>query len=154
MNWLQRNVATVVVGIAVLVAIGVAFLFFGPWRSLASNRAYVLIHDGSGQTHRLPLDEDASYEARTKQGTNVIVIEDGSARITAADCPKGSCMHQKPISKPGEQLICLPHKLWVEVVADDSAQGTSRANASQSQLDESAVTWDDDSNASIDVVSR
>ena len=154
MNWLRRNTATVVVGMIVCAAIGTAFLFLGPWRPDASSGATVLVHDGDGQTHALPLSKDTSYEVRTSLGTNVIVIEDGSARIDAADCPKGSCLHQKPISRPGEQLICLPHKLWVEVVVDVPGQDESHETSPQSHLDEHAVTWDDAPDADVDLVAR
>lgn len=44
-------------------------------------------------------------------GYNLVMIEDGTVRITDADCPDQLCMKQRSISKNGESIICLPHKL-------------------------------------------
>ena len=47
---------------------------------------------------------------------NVIVIEDGSVYVREADCPSGRCTRHSPISRVGETVICLPHKLVVRIV--------------------------------------
>ena len=138
---LRRNAATIVVGVLVVGAIVTAYLLLGLAAGCVATS--VVIHDGDGSTRTLPLDDDARIEVATSFGTNVIVIENGTARVAEADCPKGSCMHQRPISRPGEQLVCLPHRLWVEI-ADNVADG--------SKLDEDAVKWEDD--AEVDLVSR
>lgn len=64
----------------------------------------------------LPLDEDTSYLCETDKGTNRVVIKNGEAYVTDADCPDKICEDYKPISNVGEAIICLPHKLVVEVV--------------------------------------
>ena len=65
-----------------------------------------------------PLSEDAEVEIRTgKNGEqlNRLVIKDGVAYVETATCPDGICAAHKPISHDGESIICLPHKLSVEV---------------------------------------
>ena len=99
------------------------------------------IHDGNGQTYELSLSEDDSLRVETSLGTNVIVVRDGAAFMAEADCPKGDCLRQRAISVPGQQLICLPHELWVEVV---------EAGAPDGELDVTAVTATD----GIDLQSR
>ena len=47
-------------------------------------------------------------------GYNLVMIEDGTVRITDADCPDQLCMKQRSISKNGESIICLPHKLYAK----------------------------------------
>lgn len=54
-------------------------------------------------------------------GRNVLVIRDGEAYMKEADCPDGLCMRQKAVSRKGESIICLPHRLAVEVTAGESA---------------------------------
>lgn len=49
------------------------------------------------------------------QGYNVLVIENGMASVTDADCKDKLCVYQKSISKQGECIICLPHHLIIEV---------------------------------------
>ncbi len=52
--------------------------------------------------------ENNSYE-------NVLVIENGEAYIKSANCPDKICVAHRKISKTGETIVCLPHKLVVEI---------------------------------------
>ena len=137
---LRDNRATVVVGTVLVVAFAALLWALAP-RSGEEGQLKALVHDGDGRVFALPLDEDARLEVVTSLGRNVIVVEDGAVRMAEADCPQGSCMAQHPASRPGEQVICLPHKLWIEVVDEGGASGS---------LDEDAVTWNED----VDFVSR
>lgn len=65
------------------------------------------------------LDEDKEFTVKSKNGYNIIVISSGKVYIKDADCPDKYCVHQGKISKSGETLICLPHKLSVEVKKDN-----------------------------------
>lgn len=55
-------------------------------------------------------------------GQNVLAIRDGKAYMSEADCPDKLCMGQKAISKKGESIICLPHRLVAEVTAGGEAE--------------------------------
>ena len=55
-------------------------------------------------------------------GTNRLAIHYGEAYMEEADCPDKLCMRQKPISGKGESIICLPHRLAVEVTAGAEAE--------------------------------
>ena len=68
------------------------------------------------------LSEDKSISIDEGLGYNRLVIEEGSAYMADADCPDKYCMDYKPISKGGETIICLPHKLVVEVTGIRDAQ--------------------------------
>ena len=46
-------------------------------------------------------------------GTNILVIEDGRAYLSNANCPDKLCVHQGKISRTGEVITCLPNKLTV-----------------------------------------
>lgn len=48
-------------------------------------------------------------------GYNLLVIKDGEAQITKADCPDKLCTQQRKISKSGETIVCLPHKTVIKV---------------------------------------
>lgn len=61
---------------------------------------------------------DDSLRIETTDGYNILEVKNGAASITCADCPDGLCVKQKAISKQGESLICLPHKLVI--VVDDA----------------------------------
>ena len=62
------------------------------------------------------LNKDGNYRLETKWGYNILVIREGMADITEADCPDEICVRERRISKEGETLVCLPHKLVVTVL--------------------------------------
>lgn len=64
------------------------------------------------------LSEDRTVEIRTgREGEelNRLVIRDGRAWMETATCPDGICAAHKPISRDGESIVCLPHKVVVTV---------------------------------------
>jgi hypothetical protein len=46
---------------------------------------------------------------------NVMIVEDNSINIIDADCPDKICVNHSSIENEGETIICLPHKLVVEI---------------------------------------
>jgi len=56
-------------------------------------------------------------------GHNRLVIQDGAAYMEAANCPDGICAAHRPISRNGESIVCLPHRVVVTVItaADGNA---------------------------------
>lgn len=67
------------------------------------NEAHVTYH-----TDRPELPDDRSY--------NLISIMNGTAVMEAADCRDQICVHHRPIMSERESIICLPHKLVVEML--------------------------------------
>ena len=47
---------------------------------------------------RFSLDEDTEYEINGIGGKNLLVIKDGKADITIADCPDGICAAHAPVT--------------------------------------------------------
>lgn len=85
--------------------------------------AYVQIEIDGVITETLPLDEDTVYEISTNGGgENTLVIENGFARVTEANCPDGICKNHPKICRNGEAIICLPHRVVITVIneADDN----------------------------------
>ena len=64
---------------------------------------------------RLPLDEETVLEVETEKGYNIVKIADGYADCIDADCRDSLCVNQQEISKLSETIVCLPHKMIVEI---------------------------------------
>ncbi|MBQ6848984.1 MAG: NusG domain II-containing protein [Clostridia bacterium] len=64
-----------------------------------------------------PLSEDTTVDIRTAYGYNRLVIRDGQAKMEDADCPDGICAAHVAISRMGQSIVCLPHKVVVTVAA-------------------------------------
>lgn len=85
--------------------------------------AYMQIEIDGAVTETLSLDTDTAFEIITDGGgRNLLVIENGSAKVTEANCPDGICKNHAEIHRNGETIICLPHRVVITVVneADDN----------------------------------
>lgn len=88
-----------------------------------ADTATVVIRDGEQNVYELPLSQNTTKSVTTDLGTNLIEIKDGRVRVEEADCPNQDCVHQGWIDAAGQQIVCLPHKLTVDIV-DESAKTT------------------------------
>ena len=63
---------------------------------------------------RYPLSADCAVTIPSDEsGYNLLMISSGTASVSDADCPDRLCVRQKAISRKGESIICLPHKLVI-----------------------------------------
>lgn len=69
----------------------------------------------------LPLSEDTTFVIDGVGGENTLVILDGEATVTVADCPDGVCVRHRSISRAGQSILCLPHKVAVTVIGGDGS---------------------------------
>ena len=75
--------------------------------------ARVVVKVDGVETAEYSLSKNGKYELNG--GTNILIIEDGKAYLSDANCPDKLCVHQGKISKTGEVITCLPNKLTVTV---------------------------------------
>ena len=111
------NILAVVVVAAVVVAAGAMIAVPRMAGAPAAGDLRAVVHDGDGGTRELPLAQDGETAITTSFGTNVVVVEGGAVFVREADCPNHDCVRQGRIDTPGQQVVCLPHQLWIEVVA-------------------------------------
>ena len=69
-----------------------------------------------------PIAQDRQYPIKTAYGTNVIEISGGTVSVTEADCAGHDCIRQGKISRCNETIVCLPHKLVVEITQRSGQQ--------------------------------
>ncbi len=109
---MKRNDILLIVGI-VLAALLTAGIY---WLFIYKEGTTVQVSINGKVTASFPLDTDTTYTIKTADGgINVLEIKNGAARIAEANCPDELCVHQKKISHQGENLICLPHKVMVDI---------------------------------------
>ncbi len=60
-----------------------------------------------------PLNKDGVFSLNG--GTNTLVIENGEAWVSEAQCPDKICMGMGKISKDGEFIACLPNEVIIVV---------------------------------------
>ena len=59
--------------------------------------------------------EPYSFIIESVTGTNTISVENGRIRVSDADCPDGACIRQGWIRGGATPIVCLPHKLVIEL---------------------------------------
>lgn len=60
--------------------------------------------------------EPYSFSLEDGSGTNTVQVERGRIRIAEADCPDQVCVNRGWIGDGTVPIICLPHKLMIEIV--------------------------------------
>lgn len=64
------------------------------------------------------LGENNVIDIDTEYGHNRVHIQSGSVYMEEADCPDKYCKKQGSIRNSTESIICLPHRLVVEITGD------------------------------------
>lgn len=85
------------------------------------NTLYVEVYSEGKLYKKLPLNKDSvdtSITIDNELGENIIEINNEQVKIIDADCHDKICVKAHAISKPGESVICLPHKLVVRIIGE------------------------------------
>ena len=100
---------------AILLAAGLAFLFFRPQPSESLSRAEISV-DGKA-VMELDLSEDQVLTVNgAGGGYNRIQVRDGAVSVLEASCPDKVCVHTGTVRYPGETIVCLPNRMIVTVI--------------------------------------
>ena len=142
----MRGKANIVVGAIVGLVLVAAIVLYALMQAGGGTSMKAIVHDGDGGVHELSLAENQERAITTSLGTNVVIVEGGAVYVREADCENQDCVHQGKVSAPGKQIICLPHKLWIEVVSDGETSAT--------EMDVDAVAGDEGKAESLDAVTR
>lgn len=67
------------------------------------------------------VDQPRSFTLEDGSGTNTVQVERGRIRVSEADCPDQVCVSRGWISDGTVPIICLPHKLMIEIVGGEGA---------------------------------
>lgn len=113
----MNKTAKLVLALLVLAVAGSAgFLLLRPGRTEAPvariTRDGVLLEE-------IALDQVAqpySFTLEDERGSNVVQVEPGRIRVSRADCPDQICVERGFISDGTVPIVCLPHRLMIEIV--------------------------------------
>lgn len=108
--------------ILILVVLVFALGGFGILRFTQKNGSTVVVTIDGEKVYQTALSKDQIYKIPVESGKNVLEIKDGSALMKEADCPDQICKKHKAITKSGETIVCLPHKVVIEIKSDTGDQ--------------------------------
>lgn len=90
----------------------------------SGNATMVEIYYNNAVYKRLPIDKDESVVIEENGEKNIISIKNKSVKMESATCPDLICVKTGSISKPGESITCLPHKINIKIVGESSDEDT------------------------------
>ena len=104
---------------AVLASVGVLLLR----RTAVPAPTARITRDGE-VVEEIPLDrveEPYTFTLSDARGSNTVQVERGRIRVLEADCPDQVCVKQGWISDRTAPIVCLPHRLVIEIVGGEGA---------------------------------
>ncbi len=110
----------IILAVVLLLAAAASFLW---WNFSRAEGASVAVLINGVETAEYALHEDREVVITTGDNDefkNVMVIRDGKVSVSEANCPDSICVKTRAASKAGETIVCLPHKLVIEVAAAPS----------------------------------
>lgn len=109
----------IVIFAAVLVICAAAFLLL---KGSGGHGTVAVIRVDGEIYEKINLDAVAvayDMEIKTEFGYNKLHIEHDGISVTEADCRDHICMDQGKVSQAGVPIVCLPHRLTIEIEGDD-----------------------------------
>lgn len=68
------------------------------------------------------LSENRTIEIANGEDRNAVRIEDGKVFMESSNCHNQVCVDHAPVSRAGESIICLPHKIIVRIEGGKESQ--------------------------------
>ena len=104
-----------------IVIVGLLLLAAVLWLVLSIGReegGVAVVRVDGVETERHLLSVDGVFPLNS--GSNILVIEDGQAWLSEANCPDLLCVKQGKIHYTGQVITCLPNRLTVTVESGES----------------------------------
>lgn len=101
----------------------VAGVIFGGNKLFNSKRGdMVEIYVNNKLYKEVSIDKEQKIEIINKKAKNVLLIHNKGVEMIEANCPDKVCVNTGFISKPGESIVCLPHRVNVKIVSMDKSK--------------------------------
>ncbi len=107
---MKKNDIILLFCILIFSAILFCVLFF----ALNGHGAVAVIRIDGEEYARLPLNEDTELSVVTEHGTNLVVIKEGQAFISDADCKDRVCV-RTGVASEMRSVVCAPHRLTLTI---------------------------------------
>ena len=111
----------IVIGVVFLV---IVLLFFLSIQTQTTGET-VEIYDSGDLVKTMNLDKNDSYLFKNDNGSNLIVVKNGSVFIETATCRDQLCVDKGAIEISGTQNICLPNQLRIVITGEGEIDGVS-----------------------------
>lgn len=113
----------IIVGLLVILSfLPLAIFTYQSNATATGDELYVVISADGEVLHEMELKNDHTREVYTYESpdghVNVVAREGQSVYMLEANCPDALCLQQGEIHEVGDTIVCLPHRVLVEIVSD------------------------------------
>lgn len=105
-----------------LIIAGIAASYILSFGQTGGSEIIITVDGQKFGTYSLLQDNEIVIEQESS--TNKVTIKDGIVSMSFSNCHGQDCVKHAPISQTGENIICLPHKVVVEVCGDSGGLDT------------------------------
>ncbi|UNK19081.1 NusG domain II-containing protein [Paenibacillus sp. N3/727] len=74
-------------------------------------------------------EEEQIIEIKTDHGMNILKVYDYGIEMIEADCPDKVCLSFGFVDKKNQSIVCLPHKVLVEVEGASGGESQDEVDA-------------------------
>lgn len=106
----QNRKRDLLLAAGLLLLAGVLYLVLRP----GGGGTWVVVTVDGRETARYELSKDQTVTIGDAD-YNILAIDRGAAEITTANCGDHTCVRMGKISREGEVIVCLPHRLIVRI---------------------------------------
>lgn len=119
---IMKKLDVIIIGVLLIISFVPYFMFKNSQKSPEDSKIYAIVTVNGEVLARIDLSakKDDEFVIETGDGHNKIVVHDGAISIVEADCKDGVCVEQGSGKKPGDMIVCLPHKVIIEVVGESN----------------------------------
>lgn len=126
-KWILKKQDAVTLFLLVVIGILISIFIWLPGKSPGS---FLEIQQNGKVVKTLPLTEDHSETITSENGgKNTFTIQNGTVSMREANCGDHTCIRTGSISKSGESIVCLPHRLIFRITKDETKPDSSEPDA-------------------------
>lgn len=108
--------------ILIVAVLGIALVSFAAIKLTQKDGKEVVVTIHGKETYKTSINKDQIYKIPVQDGENIMQIKDGKVTMKKADCRDQICADHKPIEKSGETIVCLPHKVVIEIKSENGKE--------------------------------
>ena len=116
-----KKMDIVIIAVLILLSFTPHLIFFKTSQKGSKNNYAIIQVDG--KIHKKidlsKVKKSEKVNLNLPNGKNTLLIKNNSIQMDSANCNDALCVKQGNISKVGQTIICLPHKLIIEIKGDE-----------------------------------
>lgn len=102
--------------LALLGAAAVGFAIFAMMMNIDRKNPTAEVYLNGVLIRKEPLSRDIEFTINCESGFNIVKIENGTVRVSQADCPDKVCVETGAVSGGSVPIVCLPHRVEIRIV--------------------------------------